>query len=208
VLSRENVDRVKELILDETFADGQETSTLVGKKNLQLSMSCPASRAAGEIVLGCLGEHETFDLALQPKHIIAPIFSKYDAGMEYPDHVDSAIMDGHRTDISVTLFLNEPETYEGGELVIDTGNGERSYRLPAGDAVAYPSSTIHRVTRVTRGTRLAAVLWVQSRVRDPRKREILYDLGSTVHSARLMGGPYGDRIRRSYWNLLRLWVEG
>jgi PKHD-type hydroxylase len=207
VLAPEDVARVKGLILSEVFTDGKETSTLMGKNNLQLPVETLASRTASELVVGCLRKHETFNLAVQPQFILSPMFSKYDAGMEYPDHVDNAMMDGHRSDVSMTVFLNEPETYEGGELVIDTGNGERRYRLAAGDAIAYPSSTLHRVACVTRGTRLAAVLWVQSRVRDPAKREILYDLGSTMRSVSLMEGPYGDRLRQSYWNLIRLWAD-
>ncbi len=207
VLTAEDVARVKELILGEVFTNGKETSTLIGKHNLQLPVESPASQAAGELVVERLSRHETFNLAVQPQFIISPMFSKYDPGMEYPDHVDEAIMGGHRSDVSMTVFLNEPATYEGGELVIETGNGERSYRLAAGDAIAYPSSTLHHVARVTRGTRLAAILWVQSRVRDPAKREILYDLGSTIRDGNLMEGPYGDRLRQSYWNLVRLWAD-
>src|SRR5260370_4435766 len=110
-----------------------------------------------------------------------------------------------RTDIALTLFLSPRHSYEGGELVVDTRNGIRSYRLEAGDAIAYPASTVHHVARVTRGVRLAAVLWVQSLIRDPWKRRILYDLGRSMYACD--DTVCGGRLRRSYWNLLRMWAE-
>lgn len=207
VLTPEQIERVKQLIFSETFIDGSLTSTLIGKKNLQLPADSAASQEAGGIVVDALHAHETFAIAVQPQFILPPVFSQYDVGMEYPDHIDYAIMGGRRTDVSLTVFLNDPATYDGGELVVDTGNGERSYRLEAGDAIAYPSSTLHHVARVTRGTRLAAVLWVQSMVRDPAKRRILYDIGTTVQGMSFFEGPYSERLRQSYWNLIRLWAD-
>src|SRR5207302_1943505 len=145
------------MISAEPFVDGRVTSTLLGKRNLQLPVESPAAQAAGAVVLRRLHGHEVFQHAVHPSFLHPPLFSRYEPGMEYPDHVDNAVMGGHRNDVSVTVFLSGTDTYEGGELVVDTGNGYRSYRLPAGDAVAYPSSTLHHVAPVTRGVRLAAV---------------------------------------------------
>lgn len=207
VLTPEQLGRVKQLLLTEAFTDGSATSTLAGKKNLQLPADSAAAREAGAIVVEGLNANDTFTLAVQPQFIVPPLFSQYGCGMEYPDHIDTAFIGGRRTDVSVTVFLNDPDTYEGGELVVDSGNGERSYRLNAGDAIAYPSSTLHHVNKVTCGTRLAAVLWVQSWVRDPARRQILYDIGATERCMSFMSAPYSDRLRQSYWNLLRLWAD-
>ena len=110
-----------------------------------------------------------------------------------------------RTDLAVTVFLSAPDTYAGGELVVDTGNGIRSFRLAAGDAVVYPASTVHHVACVTHGVRLVAALWVQSLMRDPAQREILYDLARTMGACN--DTVCGGRLRRSYWNLVRMWAE-
>src|SRR6185312_7347843 len=111
VLTSEQLARVKELVLAETFADGSATSTLAGKKNLQLPADSAAAREAGAIVVDGLHANDTFTLAVQPQFIVPPLFSQYDCGMEYPDHIDTAIIGGRRTDVSVTVFLNDPETY-------------------------------------------------------------------------------------------------
>jgi PKHD-type hydroxylase len=207
VLPPDQLSRVKQIILNDRFIDGNATSTLQGKNNLQLPADSEACKEAGAIVTECLNAHDSFVLAVQPQVILPPLFNRYDVGMEYPDHIDQAIIRRHRTDISITVFLNEPDTYQGGALVVDSGNGERRYRLNAGDAIVYPSSTIHRVAKVTQGTRLAAVLWVQSWVRDPAKRQILYDIGATVQYMTLVEGPYSERLRQSYCNLTRLWAN-
>lgn len=205
VLSSEDIARIKELIAGEPFVDGRETSVLAAKNNLQLPLDSDVAREAGEIVCARLRAHETFSLAVYPMVVHPPLFSLYQEGMGYPDHVDAALMGGLRTDVAVTVFLSDRETYDGGELVVDTGNGVRKFALEAGDAIAYPASTIHHVAQVTRGARLAAVLWVQSSVRDPAKREVLYDLALAMQS--LADTACGPRLNRSYWNLLRLWAE-
>jgi PKHD-type hydroxylase len=205
VLSADDIDRIKELIASERFVDGRATSVLTAKKNLQLPVDSRAAREAGDLVCARLQSHETFNLAVHPFLVHPPLFSLYEPGMEYPDHVDAALMGGLRTDVAVTLFLSERSTYDGGELVVDTGNGIRRYALEAGDAIAYPASTIHHVAEVTRGARLAAVLWVQSTVRDPAKREVLYNLAVAMRN--LADTACGPRLNRSYWNLLRLWAE-
>jgi PKHD-type hydroxylase len=196
---------VKALISSAVFIDGRTTSVLAGKKNLQLPLGSEAARKAGAVVIERLRAHDTFNLAVQPLAIHPPLFSRYEQGMEYPEHIDVAIMGGIRTDVALTLFLSERDAYDGGDLVVDTRNGIRCYRLDAGDAIAYPASTVHHVAPVTRGARLVAVLWVQSLVRDPGQREILYDLGLSMRS--LEDSSCGPRLSRSYWNLVRLWAE-
>src|ERR1041385_2921861 len=161
VLDSAQIGQVREILERENFIDGSATSTLAGKKNLQLPYDSAAGREAGDIILKALKAHDVFMLAVQPRSIVPPLFSRYEVGMEYPHHVDCAVMDGRRADVSMPLFLEDRDNYEGGDLVIDQGPEQRSYRLNAGDAIAYPSSTVHHVAKVARGTRVAAVLWVQ-----------------------------------------------
>jgi PKHD-type hydroxylase len=163
--------------------------------------------------MASLGHDETFRFACLPHRVADPIFARYTPGMAYGEHVDDPIMGTagprFRTDISMTLFLNPPEGYDGGELAIRTSFGERQLKLPAGDAVIYPSSSLHRVAEVTRGERLVALTWVQSYVRDPAQRELLYELG--LARERLLRDAPGTEttgfVDRSYANLLRMWGE-
>jgi PKHD-type hydroxylase len=205
VMSRDEIAQLKELILKQSFEDGRATSALASKNNLQLAFDSATSRSAGQWVIQKLCEHPLFTRAVQPAAIHPVLFSRYDVGMQYPDHVDVALMAGLRTDVAITLFLNELDQYEGGELVTDTGNGVRRYRLPPGHAIVYPASSVHHVSKVTRGQRLAAVLWVQSCVRDPLRRSILFELDRAARA--LADTQCGARLSRSYWNLLRIWAD-
>lgn len=206
VLTANEIEQVTLIISEVAFVDGRVTSSLAGKNNLQLPADDPSARMAGTFVLERLTAHPMLEIAVQPRFVVPPLIARYDVGMEYPDHIDVAIMGGRRADVAVTVFLSDPSSYDGGELVIDTGNGERSYRLDAGDAIAYPASTLHRVAKITRGTRLAAVTWLQSMVREPAHRTVLRDLRSAMDSLE-ESGLATDRLRRSYWNLLRLWAD-
>jgi PKHD-type hydroxylase len=205
VLTAEEVALVRTMLGGQPFVDGRATSQVEGKHNLQLPVENDVARRAGELVAARLAAHERFQQCVYPAAIISPIFSRFEPGMVYPRHVDRALIAGRRADISVTVFLPDPGDYEGGDLEIDTGNGERRYRLPAGDAVIYPSTSLHSVARVTRGVREAAVVWIQSMVRDAGRRNILTDLGDVVPD--LPPGPYADRVRRAHANLERMWVE-
>jgi PKHD-type hydroxylase len=205
VLTGAEVARVRGMISGRRFVDGRATSDVAGKRNLQLSLEDPMAHEATEFIAQRLSTHETFRRNLYPAAITQPIFSRYHPGMVYPEHVDAAMMHRARADVSITLFLSGPEDYEGGELELETGNGKQSYRLPAGDAIAYPSTMLHRVAPVTRGLREAAVTWLQSMVRDPLRREILAELGEVARA--LPAGPYGDRVRRSHANLERMWLD-
>lgn len=166
-----------------------------------------------KLVQNAIDRHPLFQMAARPKIMRDPLFSRYEAGMSYGTHVDNAFMGSGverlRSDLSLTLFLSDPETYTGGELVIESAQGDQIFKLPAGSMVLYPSSTLHRVEMVTAGVRLAAVTWVQSFVRDGGDREILFDLDT---ARQLLFQKFGknaefDLISKSYANLMRKWLD-
>lgn len=166
-----------------------------------------------KIVENAIDRHPLFQMAARPKTIRSPLFSRYEPGMSYGTHVDNSLMGtgNHlmRSDLSLTLFLSGPETYSGGELVIESTQGEQVFKLPAGSMILYPSSTLHRVEAVTSGIRLAAVTWVQSLVRDGGDREILFDLDTARQLLFEKSGktPEFDLISKSHANLLRKWAD-
>ena len=180
-------------------------STLQGKSNLELAIGSDVAGQAGARIAEKLLAHPDFKDAAQPLALHKPLISRYEVGMQYPDHFDGAIMDGIRTDVAVTVFLSDLDDYEGGYLVIETGAGVCRCRLPAGDAIVYPASSIHRIEPVTRGVRLVSVLWVQSTVREPSRRLLLADLRKAA--CELEGTAYAVRLQRTYHNLLRMWAE-
>jgi PKHD-type hydroxylase len=195
------------------FIDGKVTAgwhARLVKQNTQLPKS-PALTAIREMISVALQRHALFQMAVHPKLIRPVTVSRYQVGMAYGSHVDNAVMHDPvmRSDISMTLFLSDPATYEGGELIIESSQGETSFKLPAGAAVIYPSSSIHRVEEVTQGLRLAAVTWIQSWVRDPSQREILFDLDTVRQTLFETSGktPAFDLIAKSHANLLRQWLE-
>lgn len=215
ILSAEDLVRVREMVSALELVSGSGTATGIAasvKNNLQLPHDHQATIAAGAFLISRLRANPLFELAAQPRAFSRPLFSRYDTGMSYGFHLDAPIMDAGpamRTDIATTVFLSAKDDYDGGELVSETGLGEQGFKGDAGDCVIYPATTFHRVAEVTRGTRMVAAFWIQSLVRDPAKREILYDLGCSQFYLDVMGGagPYTERIRRSYNNLLRLWAE-
>lgn len=165
------------------------------------------------LVQDAIDRHPLFQVAARPKVMRSPLFSRYEPGMSYGTHVDNALMGNGanriRSDLSLTLFISDPETYDGGELVIESTQGEQVFKLAAGAMILYPSSTLHRVEPVTRGLRLAAVTWVQSWVREMSDREILFDLDT---ARQLLFEKFGktpefDLISKSHANLLRKWAE-
>lgn len=196
------------------FIDGKATAgwhARLVKHNTQLSQGSTALAVVRELINVTLQRHVLFQMAVRP-HIIRPItISRYDIGMTYGTHIDNALMHDPlmRSDVSMTLFLSDPATYEGGELIIESTQGEAAFKLPAGAAIVYPSSTLHRVETVTQGVRLAAVTWIQSLVRDPHQREILFDLDTARQMLFEASGktPAFDLISKSYANLLRQWVQ-
>jgi PKHD-type hydroxylase len=159
-----------------------------------------------------LQRNSLFQMAVLPKTIRPALFSRYEKGMSYGSHVDNAVMGQSelmRSDVSLTLFLSQPETYDGGELVIESSQGEQGYKLPAGSMIVYPSTTLHRVEPVTAGRRMAAVTWVQSLVRDSAQREILFDLDTArqILFQKSAKTSEFDLISKSYANLLRQWAS-
>jgi PKHD-type hydroxylase len=199
------------------WVDGKATAGMqsaLAKANLQLSEGSAPARALGDLVLGALGRDGTFISAALPLRVFPPLFSRYDPGMGFGSHVDNAIRftaDGarHRADIACTLFLSDPDAYAGGELIIEDGFGPQTVKLPAGDIVVYPASSIHRVERVTAGRRLACVFWVQSMVQDDGRRALLHDLDrSIIDVRRSLGDDHRAVVGLTggYHNLLRMWA--
>jgi PKHD-type hydroxylase len=197
------------------FLDGKRTAGWHAqqvKQNTQLDQASPQQASLEELVIIALNRNPLFTAAIQPLMIHSLLFSRYEVGMSYGLHVDNAFMGGdrrHRSDISWTLFLSEPEAYAGGELTIQGSEGERGFKLRAGSAVFYPSSFLHQVETVTAGIRLAAVGWVQSLIRDPQQREMLFDLDVVRRSLFQKQGKTTefDLISKTHANLLRQWAE-
>lgn len=177
-------------------------------KNNEQAQGAAAARAVAEVEKA-LSAHPVFRAAARPKALVGLLVSRYQPGMAYGTHVDDAMMKGVRTDISFTVFLSDPDAYDGGELVIEGNDGDQAIKLPAGAAVVYPSTSLHRVAEVTRGERLVVVGWVRSLVRRDDQREILFDLDQSIAALRERETERAilDRLLKTRANLLRLWVE-
>jgi PKHD-type hydroxylase len=181
------------------------------KNNLQAERTGAAALAVDQAVLRALNRNAEFQAFAIPRRALLPIFSRYEPGMEYGAHVDNALLgaggtETMRADLAVTLFLKAPDSYDGGELVIELSSGAEEIKLAAGEVVVYPAGTVHRVAPVTRGVRLAAVTWVQSAVRDQRVRAILFDMHLAMQQ--LQSGQSPDLLlMKNYHNLLRLAAE-
>lgn len=202
-----------------TWGDGRVTAGLQSapvKDNEQLSETSPVARAWGDRVLDALGASDLFVAAALPLRTFPPLFNRYAGGQSFGTHIDNAIRPIRgtsiklRTDLSATLFLNDPDSYDGGELIIEDAGGGQVIKLPAGSMVLYPASSLHRVEPVTRGVRLASFFWVQSMVRDDGARALLFDLDRTIQ--RLAGRDgIGDAevvaLTGIYHNLVRRWAE-
>ena len=198
------------------WIDGKVTAgheAALAKRNQQLAEDGPDAKALGETVHRALMRHQLFTTAALPLRISPPMFNRYGVGMGYGDHIDNALRGGRgvmRGDLSLTLFLSQPDEYDGGELMIEDTGGARSAKLAAGDAILYPAGTVHRVQLVTRGARLASFIWVQSVVRDHPDRALLFDLDRVLGSLRtkgLSGSPEMVMLTGLYHNLLRRWAE-
>lgn len=198
------------------FVDGSASAGKLDesvKRTLQLPLRDSLAREISRDLTRCLGNSEDFINAVRLKAMTPPRVNRYDEGMYYNDHLDNAVMAGPRqplrTDIAMTICLNNASSYEGGELIIQGDTGERHFRGNAGDVIVYPAGSIHRVTPVTSGTRLVAVSWIQSQVRDPGQRRILFDLDKALKSLEADGVSRELRLPllqlRS--QLVRLWSE-
>jgi PKHD-type hydroxylase len=212
VLSPELLTTVKACLASAPFVDGRVTASehaKLVKKNLQLDESDARHPELSKTVMGAVLASPLFQLAVWPKVLQQFRFSRYEAGMGYGAHVDDPLSEGIRSDVSMTLFLSDPNSYDGGELVIEAAGVERAVKLPAGDMVVYPSTTLHHVETVTRGVRLAAVSWSQSYIRDPAKRELLFDLDLARRSLFQQHGKTSefDSISAAIANLIRMWAD-
>lgn len=215
ILDADEIARLGRLAEQANFLDGGLSAPELGrkgvKKNLEMKIRSKQQTQFEEIVLAALERNETFRTAAVPKVIQRPILSKYDVGMHYGTHIDNPIQrhpEPMRLDLSITIFLREPDTYGGGELVLDTGYGEKAIKLPAGDGMLYPTTMLHRVAPVTSGYRLAAITWIQSMVRDQAQRQILYDLALSTQWALKTApeSPDYHRLNNARANLIRMWA--
>jgi PKHD-type hydroxylase len=218
VLTPAEIEHARGVLDAAEWVDGAATagfqSTLV-KRNAQLPEGSPAARELGGVVLRALGGHPLFGSAALPAKVFPPLFNRYAEGQAFGNHVDNAIREVRgtvqrlRTDLSATLFLSAPEEYDGGELVIDDTYGPHCVKLAAGHLVLYPATSLHRVTPVTRGVRLASFFWVQSLVRDDAERALLFDLDMSIIRLREQVGDNDAVVALTgvYHNLLRRWAE-
>jgi PKHD-type hydroxylase len=219
LLDAAEVARVRAVIDAAEWIDGNVTSgpqSALAKRNAQLPEDGSAAREAGAIVLDALGRSPLFVAAALPLKVFPPLFNRYAGGQDFGLHVDNAVRIRRgsdfriRSDLSATLFLEDPADYDGGELVIETQFGPQTVKLPAGHMVVYPASSLHRVTPVTRGTRTASFFWIQSMVRDDGARALLFELDQGVQAvaaAQGQGDPTTVRLTGVYHNLLRRWAD-
>lgn len=219
LLSAEDVARIRTLIDAAEWIDGNATSgaqSALAKRNEQLPEGSAAARAAGGLILDALGRSPLFVAAALPLKVFPPLFNRYAGGQQFGTHVDNAVRIQRgsdfriRSDLSMTVFLEDPEAYDGGELTIEGQFGGQSVKLPAGHAILYPSSSLHRVEPVTRGVRVASFFWLQSMVRDDGARRILFEMDGAVQ--RLAGQLGNDdrsviELTGVYHNLLRRWAD-
>lgn len=215
LLNTAQLEKIHELLDRARFVDGRLSAGMAAsrvKSNEELASEPELLQRLYRIVMASVGHSAVFRSAVLPARVADFIFARYRPGMRYGDHVDDPIMGQgprFRSDVSMTVFLDPPERYDGGELVIRTPFGDQRVKLPAGHAVVYPSASVHRVAEVTRGERLVALTWIQSLVRDAAQRELLYELDQAREQL-LKTDPDGDVTRhvdRSYVNLLRMWAE-
>jgi PKHD-type hydroxylase len=215
VLKPDELALARSWLSDAPFVDGKLSAGAAARR---VKANEERDRGAGverldRLVMSALARHPVYRNGALPLHAASPLYARYRPGMTYGEHLDDPIMgtEGvlYRSDVAVTVFLSEPEAYDGGELVIRTAAGEQSVKESAGDAVLYPASTIHQVSPVTRGERLVAVTWVQSLVRDPARRELLYGL-NLAREKLLAAAPEAEetaQVNAAYLNLIRMWSD-
>jgi PKHD-type hydroxylase len=218
VLTPEQVSFMRQRLRDAEWIDGRATVGTQGaqvKNNRQLEAYSPLAQELGQIVLDALARNPLFFSAALPLRTCPPMFNSYSGGGTYGNHVDGAMRrvptteQWLRTDVSSTLFLTDPDEYEGGELVVEDTYGTHEVKLPAGDLIVYPSTSIHRVEPVTRGARICSFFWTQSMIRDDLKRCLLLDLDRNIQALRASVGDCDELVNLTgiYHNLLRQWSE-
>lgn len=218
VLNTDELAQVRALLAEADWTDGKVTAGTQSakvKRNIQLPEASELAEQARQIVLKALSRNALFFSAALPKKIYPPLFNQYKNGMDFGAHIDNAVRTHAitgmhvRTDISCTLFLENPDNYEGGELVIEDTYGQQAVKLPAGDMVLYPGTSLHHVRPVTSGARLACFFWVQSMVRDDAQRTLLFDMDAAIATLREQVGDNAAVIRLTgnYHNLIRMWAD-
>ncbi|RDI99164.1 Fe2+-dependent dioxygenase [Dyella solisilvae] len=220
VLTQDELAQCREMLLRAAWVDGRVTAgqqSSMAKDNLQLPEASEEATTLGALVHAALERNTTFFAGALPRKVFPPLFNCYQGGQSFGFHVDNAVRydrttgSAHpvRTDISATLFLSEPDEYDGGELIVEDTYGSHTVKLPAGHMVLYPSSSLHQVTPVTRGRRLASFFWIQSLVREESRRRLLLELDVSIQSLQAAGAHQPDVLRLTgvYHNLLRAWSE-
>jgi PKHD-type hydroxylase len=218
VLSADQIARCRAVMEQAAWVDGRVTAgpqSAKVKHNLQLPETAPEARELGDMVLAALGRNALFFSAVLPKQVFPPLFNRCDAGMTFGAHVDNAIR-GYldtalkvRTDVSATLFISAPDDYDGGELVVEDSYGTHHVKLPAGDMIVYPGTSLHNVTPITRGSRIASFFWTQSLIRDDTRRHLLFDLDMAIRRLTADHPEHASVVSLTavYHNLLRQWAE-
>jgi PKHD-type hydroxylase len=212
VLPADEIETIVATLRNAQFVDGKATAGFAArtvKNNRQAEGADRSLTTVRELIAQRILGNETFQLAARPKALSPLLLARYEPGMQYGSHVDDALMNGMRTDVAFTLFLSDPDSYAGGELVIENTAGEDAIKLPPGALVAYPATSLHRVNEVTRGIRLAAVGWARSLIRDAARRELLFDLDTARRQMFAQSGKSAefDLISKSFANLMRMWAE-
>jgi PKHD-type hydroxylase len=219
VLTRTQVGEVRRLIDGAEWVDGNVTSgqqAALAKRNRQLPEESSAAKRAGELVLDALGRHPLFLAAALPAKVWPPLFNRYSAGEQFGVHVDNAVrvkrggVERLRSDLAATLFLSDASTYDGGELTVEDTYGAHAVKLAAGDLILYPASSLHHVTPITAGERVASFFWIQSMVRDDGRRRVLFDLDAAVQRlVAELGQEHAAvvALTGTYHNLLRMWAD-
>jgi PKHD-type hydroxylase len=218
VLTVDEVARCRAVLDAADWVDGKVTAGSQSgkvKANQQLPEDHPVAHQVGESILRVLPMTPLFMAAALPRKVFPPLFNRYQGGSHFGFHIDNAMREVRgagqvvRTDLSATLFLSSPDEYDGGELVIEDTYGTHSIKLPAGHLVLYPASSLHKVTAVTRGTRVASFFWIQSMVRDDGQRRLLFELDASIQSlsAELPDHPSLVRLTGCYHNLMRRWAD-
>ena len=216
VLKPDELALARSWLAEAPFVDGKLSAGVAARRvkdNEERDRNAADVERLDRLVMGALARHPSYRNGALPLHAASPLYARYRPGMTYGEHLDDPIMGTggvlYRSDVAVTVFLSDPGAYDGGELVIRTAAGEHSVKEAAGDAVLYPASTIHRVNPVTRGERLVAVTWVQSLVRDPARRELLYGL-NLAREKLLAASPEAEetaQVNAAYLNLIRMWSD-
>lgn len=218
VLNEQQLGEFRQVLLQARWMDGRATAghqAIRVKDNLQLPADAPEAKALGQVILQALERNPLFVSAALPHRILAPRFNCYQGGQSYGLHVDNAVSgeaggERIRTDLSATLFLSAPQEYQGGELLVEDTYGSHSVKLPAGDLILYPASSLHRVMPVTEGARIAAFFWIQSMVRDDAERTLLFQLDNSAQQLTReqgAGSAVATQLGGIYHNLLRRWAE-